>query len=175
MFMFSQRRKTRKASRGKENIYNQVNTNYVRGTMKNTLLSPNLMSTLSALKKRNNSLGLVNKFHTLNSSNSAIAPPFLNPPMREPVEPPIDKEAEESFYRGVKHLDSGDPKKALTYFTQIIDKNFTNKKMVYIMISISYRRLQNYSEALKILSKAISKYPKFAEAYAARGQIYLFS
>jgi tetratricopeptide (TPR) repeat protein len=38
-----------------------------------------------------------------------------------------------------------------------------------------YRRLQNYSEALKILSKAINKYPKFAEAYAARGQIYLFT
>jgi len=37
-----------------------------------------------------------------------------------------------------------------------------------------YRRLQNYSDALKILSRATSKYPKFAEAFAARGQIFLF-
>lgn len=39
---------------------------------------------------------------------------------------------------------------------------------------ILYRRTQDYEEALKVLSKAISRYPKFAEAFAARGQIYLF-
>jgi len=71
---------------------------------------------------------LVNKFHTLNSSSSAIVPPFGGHPLREKqVEAPIDKEAEEAFYRGVKHLDNSEPKKALTFFTQIIDKNFPNK------------------------------------------------
>lgn len=42
------------------------------------------------------------------------------------------------------------------------------------MLSIAHRRTHNYTEALKALSKATSKYPKFAEAFAARGQIYLF-
>lgn len=42
------------------------------------------------------------------------------------------------------------------------------------MLSIAYRRTQNYEEALKVLTKAIAKHPKFAEAFAARGQIYLF-
>lgn len=144
--------------------------------MTNSLLSPNLMSTLNALKKRNNSLGLVNKFHTLNSSAGAIPDSFAVPPPREPpADTQSDKEAEEAFYRGVKCLDSGDPKRAAAHFQQIVDKAFNNKsKMVYIMLSIAYRRTQNYEDALKVLTKAITKHPKFAEAFAARGQIYLF-
>jgi tetratricopeptide (TPR) repeat protein len=42
------------------------------------------------------------------------------------------------------------------------------------LVNNAFRRTQNYSEALKVLTKAITKYPKFAEAFAARGQIYLF-
>jgi len=70
----------------------------------------------------------VNKFHTLNTSASALAPPFIGRPHHERhIEIPLDKEAEESFYRGVKYMDNGEPKKALAHFTEIIDKNFTNK------------------------------------------------
>lgn len=111
VFVFSQRRRTRKASRGENNgKYNSraadklnatinvssplaseglCNLRYVnlgkqfpgnkalaRATMTNTLLSPNLMSTLNALKKRNNSLGLVNKFNTLNNSSGALREPM---------------------------------------------------------------------------------------------------
>lgn len=47
--------------------------------------------------------------------------------------------------------------------------------MAYIVLSIAYRRSeQNYTDALKLTNKAILKYPKFVEAYIARGQIYLF-
>jgi hypothetical protein len=77
---------------------------------------------------------LVNKFKTLNTSASA----FPVQPTREQPEP-NDKEAEEQFFRGVKSLDNGDPKKAVAYFNNIVDKNFNNKRMVYIMISIAYR------------------------------------
>ena len=64
--------------------------------------------------------------------------------------------------------------KAITYFNKIIDNTSSSKKMIYIVLSIAYRRVQNYTEALKVLSKAITKHPKFVEAYVARGQIYLF-
>jgi len=110
--------------------------------MTNALLSPNMTTTLKALKKRNNSLSLVNKFHTLNSSSGLIPDPLMLNQTGEILEKPVpqvDKEAEQIFYKGVKCLDSNDPKKAINYFTQIVDRTFTNKRMVYIMLSIAYR------------------------------------
>jgi hypothetical protein len=84
---------------------------------------------------------LGNKFHTLNSSGGIIPDSFAVPLSREVKEksPQIDKEAEEAFYKGVKCLDNGDPQKAITYFTQILEKAFNNRKMVFIMLSIAYR------------------------------------
>ena len=42
------------------------------------------------------------------------------------------------------------------------------------MLSISYRRVNDIVNAVRILSKAIERYPKYSEAYLARGQIYIF-
>lgn len=198
VFEFSQRR-TRKFSRSKENRALNITTpidssgftnmkyfnfnreggtkNYARPQMTSALLSPNFMTTITALKKRNNSLNIVNKFHTLNGSSGAIRESYVQPQLESTgsVEDQVnDKECEETFYKGVKSLDSGDPKKAISYLSTIVDNSFKNKKMAYIILSIAYRRTNDYNEALKVLSKAIAKYPKFAEAYAARGQIYLF-
>jgi tetratricopeptide (TPR) repeat protein len=207
-FLFSQRRKTRKSSKTKENkfysrIAKRLNTtvniasplgsdgfgdpkyfNFAkhfangnggvpRATMTNALLSPNLMSTLKAIKKRNNSLGIVSKYNTLNSSSGSIKDTYLKP-LGDSAERKSEneKEQDEIFYKGIKSLDEGDPNKAISHFTKIVQT--TSKKMVYIVLSIAYRRVQNYTEALKILSKAIAKHPKFVEAYVARGQIYLF-
>lgn len=210
-FMFSQRRKTRKASKSKENrFYSRIakrlnttvniasplasdgfgdpkyfnfakqfvnggNSGVPRATMTNALLSPNLMSTLKAIKKRNNSLGIVNKYNTLNSSSGSIKDAYLNPVLannesNERVNSEARQEQDQMYQKGVQSLDAGDPKQAIEYFT----KGHISNKMVYIMLSIAYRRIQDYTEALKVLSKAISKHPKFSEAYVARGQIYLF-
>ena len=134
VFVFSQRR-TRKSSRSKENralnittpletsgFSNMKNFNfgreignkgYTRPQMTNALLSPNFMTTLTALKKRNNSLNIVNKFHTLNGSSGTIRDSYVQPQLESAgyVEDQAnDKECEETFYKGVKSLDSGDPK-----------------------------------------------------------------
>jgi Tfp pilus assembly protein PilF len=45
---------------------------------------------------------------------------------------------------------------------------------MFIVLSIAYRRTNDYTGALRTLSKAIVKYPKYLEAYIARGQIYIF-
>lgn len=45
---------------------------------------------------------------------------------------------------------------------------------MFIVLSIAYRRTNDYTGALRTLSKAIFKYPKYLEAYIARGQIYIF-
>lgn len=210
-FMFSQRRKTRKSSKSKENkFYSRIakrlnttvniasplasdglgdlkyfnfshqmmnNTKPIpRATLTNSLLSPNLMTTIKAINKRNNSLGIVNKYNTLNSSSGSIKEEKgkLSSDSNERERNENEKELDEIFYKGIKSLDSGEPKKAISYFNRIVDNVYNNKKMAYIVLSIAYRRTQNYTEALKILSKAIAKYPKFVEAYVARGQIYLF-
>jgi tetratricopeptide (TPR) repeat protein len=48
------------------------------------------------------------------------------------------------------------------------------RKTVFIVLSIAYRRVNDYTGALRTLSKAIVKYPRYIEAYIARGQIYIF-
>lgn len=40
---------------------------------------------------------------------------------------------------------------------------------MFIVLSIAYRRTNDYTGALRTLSKAIVKYPKYLEAYIARG------
>lgn len=45
---------------------------------------------------------------------------------------------------------------------------------MFIVISIAYRRVNDYLSAIRALSKAITKYPAYLEAYIARGQIYIF-
>jgi hypothetical protein len=42
-------------------------------------------------------------------------------------------------------------------------------KTVFIVLSIAYRRINDYTGALRTLSKAIVKYPRYIEAYIARG------
>jgi hypothetical protein len=43
------------------------------------------------------------------------------------------------------------------------------RKTVFIVLSIAYRRINDYTGALRALSKAIMKYPRYIEAYVARG------
>ena len=48
------------------------------------------------------------------------------------------------------------------------------RKTMFIVLSIAYRRVNDFTGALRTLSKALMKYPKYLEAYIARGQIYIF-
>jgi tetratricopeptide (TPR) repeat protein len=45
---------------------------------------------------------------------------------------------------------------------------------MFIVLSIAYRRINDYTSALRTLSRALAKYPRYQEAYIARGQIYSF-
>jgi len=48
------------------------------------------------------------------------------------------------------------------------------RKTVFIVLSIAYRRINDFLGALRTLSKALTKYPRYTEAQIARGQIYIF-
>jgi len=48
------------------------------------------------------------------------------------------------------------------------------RKTVFIVLSIAYRRINDFVGALRTLSKALKKYPRYMEACIARGQIYIF-
>lgn len=78
------------------------------------------------------------------------------------------------FYRGVTFLDQGTPEKAVQDLTELVKVCPDYRKTMFIVLSIAYRRLNDYTGALRALSKAIVKYPKYLEAYIARGQIYIF-
>lgn len=78
------------------------------------------------------------------------------------------------FYKGVAQLDNGQPEKAIVDLNELIEGCPEYRKTVFIVLSIAYRRVSDYTGALRTLSKAIVKYPRYIEAYIARGQIFIF-
>jgi tetratricopeptide (TPR) repeat protein len=73
------------------------------------------------------------------------------------------------FYRGVSYLDSGQPAKAISDLNELVDTCHDYRKTMFIVLSIAYRRVNDYTGALRTLSKAVFKYPRYIEAYIARG------
>ena len=49
-----------------------------------------------------------------------------------------------------------------------------HSKISYIVLSIAYRRSNDYLGSLRTLSRGIVQFPKYAEAYQARGQLFIF-
>jgi len=78
------------------------------------------------------------------------------------------------FYRAVTLLDSGSPQKAIIDLNKLIEVCPDYRKTIYIVLSIAHRRVNDYISALRILSKALARYPRYIEAYIARGQIYIY-
>ncbi len=73
------------------------------------------------------------------------------------------------FYKGVSALDNGQPDKAIADLNELIEQCPDYRKTVFIVLSIAYRRVNDYTGALRTLSRAIVKYPRYIEAYIARG------
>ncbi len=66
-------------------------------------------------------------------------------------------------------MDNGQPDKAIADLNELIEMCPDYRKTVFIVLSIAYRRINDYTGALRTLSKAIVKYPRYIEAYIARG------
>jgi Tfp pilus assembly protein PilF len=56
----------------------------------------------------------------------------------------------------------------------LLDRCPDYRKTAFIVLSIAYRRVNDFNSALRALSKALQKYPRYIEASIARGQIYIF-
>ena len=73
------------------------------------------------------------------------------------------------FYRAVAWLDSELPEKAISDFNELLERCPDYSKTVFNVLSIAYRRVGDYTGALRTLSRAIASYPRYLEAYVARG------
>ena len=78
------------------------------------------------------------------------------------------------FYRAVTNLDQELPKKAIVDLEELMRICSDYRKTMFIVLSIAYRRVNDYLSAIRTLSKAIQRFPMYLEAYIARGQIYIF-
>lgn len=85
-----------------------------------------------------------------------------------------EKHFDAIFYRAVSNLDFGQPQKAVDDLNLLLEKCPNYRKTAFIVLSIAYRRINDYVGALRTLSRALTKYPKYIEACIARGQIYIF-
>jgi len=74
----------------------------------------------------------------------------------------------------VTNLDCEDAEKAIKDLEELMKICPDYRKTMYIVLSIAYRRINDYLSAIRTLTKAINKYPQYLEAYIARGQILNF-
>ncbi len=63
------------------------------------------------------------------------------------------------------YLDWKKNSKATEDLTQLIEHHPLHKKIAYIVLSIAYRRSNDYLGSLRTLSRGIMHFPKYAEAY----------
>lgn len=59
------------------------------------------------------------------------------------------------FYKAVSELDNRQPDKAITDLNELIDNCPDYRKTMFIVLSIAYRRINDYTGALRTLSRAI--------------------
>ena len=78
------------------------------------------------------------------------------------------------FYRGISYLDYGKPSETIKDLNRIINIQPDYKKIVYLILSIAYKRGERNKESLEILCKGLNYFPKFSDIYLARAHIYLY-
>lgn len=85
---------------------------------------------------------------------------------------PNNKDAK--YYRAICYLDSDNPKKCIQDLNELIDHDPTYNQTIYVVLSIAYRRENDLNSSLRALTKGIQKFPKYVEAFQARGQINIY-
>jgi len=78
------------------------------------------------------------------------------------------------FYRGISLLDFGKPQDAIKDLKRILSIKPDYKKLVYLVLSIAYKRLDKKEAALQTLSEGVYFFPTFSDVYLARAHIYLY-
>lgn len=73
------------------------------------------------------------------------------------------------YYRGICYLDNENPKKCICDLNELVELDPVYNQTVYIVLSIAYRRENDLNNALKALTKGLQRFPKYFEAYQARG------
>mmetsp|Transcript_13041 Transcript_13041/g.12892 ORF Transcript_13041/g.12892 Transcript_13041/m.12892 type:complete len:83 (+) Transcript_13041:196-444(+) len=73
------------------------------------------------------------------------------------------------YYRAICYLDNEQEKKCISELNQLIETDPNYNKTIYIILSIAYRRENDLGNSIKTLSKGLQKFPKYVEAYQARG------
>ena len=70
------------------------------------------------------------------------------------------------------YLDWKKNSRAIEDLTLLIEKNPLHRKIAYIVLSIAYRRSNDYLGSLRTLSRGIMHFPKYPEAYQARADLF---
>lgn len=73
------------------------------------------------------------------------------------------------YYRAICYLDSEQAKKCIKDLQDLMDQDPTYNKTIYVVQSIAHRRENDLQNSLKALTKGILKFPRYVEAYQARG------
>jgi len=79
----------------------------------------------------------------------------------------VNKDAK--YYRAICYLDSDNPKKCITDLNELIELDPGYNQTIYVILSIAYRRENDLNSAVRALTKGLQRFPKYVEAYQARG------
>ena len=79
--------------------------------------------------------------------------------------------AECHYLTGVCHFHLGEFDKVVQELTQVIGYDQEYRKNVYLFLGIAYKKLSMIEEALLVLGKALTLYPKYLDVLLLRAKI----
>ncbi|CAG9323159.1 unnamed protein product [Blepharisma stoltei] len=77
------------------------------------------------------------------------------------------------YGRAISYMHLQDHKSAVADLLIVAKENPVYDRQLYTALSMCFIAMNDISTALRLISKGLSKFPRFAEGYVVRGQIYL--
>ena len=75
------------------------------------------------------------------------------------------------YFLGVCHLSLQHYQEAVRELSSILEKSQSYKRNIYLLLSIAYKKSGDLNQSVRVLSKAISNFPKYYDAYIYRGKL----
>ncbi|OMJ82649.1 hypothetical protein SteCoe_16569 [Stentor coeruleus] len=116
--------------------------------------------------KKESSILLVKAKAEMKDNNYKSAMNYLNKLIKEEPNNP-----DALYSRGKCYINLMLYKEAIPDLLSLIQDNPLFEKNVYIALAMSFVALNDYTTAIRQLTKALIKFPKFKDAYLARGQL----
>ncbi|CAK74957.1 unnamed protein product (macronuclear) [Paramecium tetraurelia] len=76
------------------------------------------------------------------------------------------------YFLGIGYLGTQLYQKAIAEFQYVIQQDAVHRKNIYLLLAISHKKMNELDQAIQILNKVITMFPRYYDAYIYRGKLH---